>query len=474
MIGRIPSLRIVCMEVEMQFRRLLITVILSLLALAVVPALAQEKVKVVIFVGLGTGTSPTQVEQQNALAEKFNAAHDDIEIEFLIAPNTEAGERLITMITGGNAPQLVGPNGTSTIANYLEAWADITPFLEAENFDTSDFYGPTLEINDFGDKNVGLPLGIYPSFIIYNKDIFDAAGVPYPPASYDDASWDINAMTEVARQLTLDSAGLTPNDAGFNPDEVVQWGFDDSWIGTLGRQVFWGAENGGRVTTADFRTAVANSPEWVQGLQWYADGIWKDHFIPGRPDDVAAYEAAGFGSPLDSGLIGMFHTHTWYLSEVREALPQLEFEVGIAAVPANQKGDRIARIHADNFTIPEAAEHKEEAWYVMKWLSSAENIEEVCIIYGCIPARASVAESFRARLEEVFPMIDFNPIFDAIQYLDLPHHETWVPERPRVDELLELASGRVQNGETDVALILEETNAGIQAILDAYWAERGG
>ncbi len=456
----------------MRIKRFLAVLILGLLTLALTPVMAQGPVKVVVFVGLGTGTSPSQVQRQQALAAKFNEAHDDIELEFLIAPNDEAGERLITMITGGNAPQLVGPNGTSTIANYLDAWTDITPFMEAENYDTSDFYGPTLEINSFGDKNVGLPLGIYPSFIIYNKDIFDAAAVEYPPASYDDMTWTIDKMTEVAQRLTLDSAGNTPFDEGFNPDDVVQWGFDDSWIGSRGRLVFWGAPFVGRPTSDDYRTALFNAPEWVQGMQWYADGIWKTHFIPGRPTDVATYEAAGFGSPLDSGLIGMFHTHTWYLTEIRDAIPELEFELGIAAVPLNQKGQRIARIHADNFTIPEAAANKEQAWYVMKWLSSAENIEEVCLIYGCVPARASVEESFRAKLQEAFPTIDFVPIFEAINYLDVPHHESWIPNRAIAEDVMEFASSRVQQGETDVQKIMDEANAELQRILDEYWASR--
>jgi multiple sugar transport system substrate-binding protein len=456
----------------MRFKKLLLTLCLGLFALAVMPILAQSPVKVVIFVGLGTGTSPDQVERQNALAAKYNAEHTDIQIEFLIAPNDEAGQRLITMISGGNAPQLVGPNGTSTIADYLEAWADITPFLEAENFDTSDFYGPTLEINAYTDKNYGLPLGIYPSFLLYNVDMFDAMGVEYPPSAYGDPNWTIDALQEKAIALTMDSNGLTPNDDGFDPNAVVQWGFDDSWVDTRGRLVFWGAENVGRPTSSDYKTALFNSPEWVEGMQWYADGVWQTHFIPARPNDIATYEAAGFGSPMDSGLIGMFQTHTWYLSEIRPALPELAFELAIAPVPLNRKGQHIVRIHADNFVIPASAEHKEEAWEVMKWLTSPEVIVDVCLIYGCVPARASVADVFRAELEAVFPQFDFDIIFDGIQYLDIPHHESWVPDRPKVQDVIETASARIQQGDTDVVKIMDEANAEIQKILDEYWASR--
>jgi multiple sugar transport system substrate-binding protein len=92
------------------------------------------------------------------------------------------------MVSGGTAPELVGPNGVETSATYLDLWADITHYIKAENFDTSDFYGPAVELNQYPDKNTGLPLGLYPSFIFYNKDLFDAAGLPYPTHDFNDKS----------------------------------------------------------------------------------------------------------------------------------------------------------------------------------------------------------------------------------------------------------------------------------------------
>ena len=98
-----------------------------------------EKVKVVIFVGMGTGTDPDQVDAQNKLAEKYNSAHDNIEIEFLIVPHEEYATRYLAMLSGGNAPQLVGPNGVSTVAEFFDTWEDITPYIKADNLDLLTF-----------------------------------------------------------------------------------------------------------------------------------------------------------------------------------------------------------------------------------------------------------------------------------------------------------------------------------------------
>lgn len=447
---------------------LLLTCLVILSLLVVAPALAQDKVKVTIFVGLGTGTDPDQITKQEDLQARFNASHDSIEIEFLIVPHEEAGTRLLAMLAGDNAPQLVGPNGISSIAEYFDSWADITPFIEAEGFDTSDFYQESLDLNAYPDLNTGLPLGLFPSFVLYNIDMFDAAGLDYLTTDYSDTSWTYDKLREIAMLLTLDSNANDATMEEFDPEDIVQWGFSDAWTDTRGMLARWGAPDVGRPTSADYKTATANSAEWVSGLQWFSDGMWVDHFIP-TGEQQSGIEATG-AAPLDSGVIAMFYTHTWYLGE---ALFDLPFEVGIAPAPFNQKGQRIARIHADNFTIPKNATNQQEAWEVMKWLTSEENLVDVCLIYGCIPARMSLADDFAAALGERFPDLDTTVIFDAISYLDAPNHESWVPNWGRVNDALNFAASLINTGENkDAQSVLDQANGEIQKILDEYWASQ--
>lgn len=450
----------------MKHKKYILLLMLCLALLVAAPIAAQDKVHVVIFVGMGTGTDPDQIPPQEALAEMFNSTHDNIEIEFLIVPVEENRTRYLAMLAGGNAPQLVGPNGVSTVAQFFDSWADITPFLEAENYDTSDFYGPALELNEYPDKNTGLPLGLYPSFVLYNIDMFDAAGMDYPPDDYEDASWTYDELRNRAMLLTLDANGNNATSPDFDPENIVQWGFSDAWTDMRGTLTRWGAPGVGRPTSDDYRTATVNAEEWVTGLQWFSDGVWNDHFIP-NGEQQSGIESTG-AAPLESGLIAMFYTHTWYFGEAMNDLP---FEVGIAPAPFNQNGERIARIHADNFTIPATAEHQEEAWEVMKWLTAPEQIVEVCLIYGCIPARASVADEFQAALQERFPDLNLDVVFESINYLDAPNHESWIPEWGLANDALNFAQGLIYTGEnTDAQSVLDEANATLQGMLDEYWA----
>lgn len=452
-------------------KRKFVGLILSMLVLSLLLTLttvAQDKVKVVIFVGLGTGTDPDQITQQEALAAEFNATHDNIEIEFLIAPHDEAGTRLLAMFAGGNAPQLVGPNGVSTIAQFFDSWADITPFIEAENFDTSDFYGPAVELNQYPEINTGLPLGLYPSFILYNIDMFDAAGLDYPPSDFNDTSWNMDKIREIGIKLTLDANGNDATSPDFDPENIVQWGYGDQWSEMRALLAREGAPDVGRPTSANYKTATANSLENIMALQWYSDGIWKDHFIPNL-EQGDAMDATG-GSPIESGLQAIFQTHTWYLSEAIVGLP---FEVQLAAPPFNHKGERIAVIDADNFTMPKDAAHQQEAWEVMKWLTAPEQIVDVCLIYGCVPARKSVQDPFRAAFQEKFPDLNLDVIFESIEYLDIPNNEAWVPNWGRVNDIMENAGGIIKTGiNTDAKSVLDETNAELQTVLDEYWASQ--
>jgi multiple sugar transport system substrate-binding protein len=431
------------------------------------PGGADGRTNVTIFVGMGTGTDPDQIKAQEELAAKFNSGHERIEVEFLIVPHEQAGERFLAMAAGGNAPQLVGPNGISTVAQFFDSWADVTPFIEAENFDTSDFYGPAVELNHYPDKTVGLPLGLFPSLIFYNKDMFDAAGIDYPTHDYNDPSWNLDKLRDIAMELTLDVNGNNAKSPDFDASKIVQWGFDDSWTDARGFLTRFGAPNVGRPTTEDYRTAVVNSEEWVYGLDWLNRAVWEDHFVPDATVQQAR-DAAGV-DPFGTNQVAMFYSHTWFMAE---GLVDLPFEYDFAPAPFNQKGQRIARIHADTFTIPKNAQNQEAAWEVLKWLTAPEQIVDVCLIYGCIPARRSVETEFSKRLAERYPDVDLDVIFAAIDYLDNPNHESFVPEWGRINDVLNNNFSAVYLRPIDAKAVLDRTNQEVQQILDEYWARQ--
>jgi multiple sugar transport system substrate-binding protein len=255
----------------------------------------------------------------------------------------------------------------------------------------------------------------------------------------------------------------------FDPKNIVQYGFDDSWTDGRNYLTEWGAPGVGMLTEdKTFKKAIVNQPEWVQGLQWLSDGIWKDHFIPDAAGQ-SIYAAMGNGDPFSTGVVAMFLTHTWYMPE---GLSGITFDYDIAPVPVAPSGKRIVRSDIDGFAMVNSADEKDAAFQFISWLVAPEQIIDVCQVYGCLPPVQAVEEEYRAIMEQRWPGLDYDVIYNGFKYLDNPHSDAYVVEQRVINEALDNAMSLVYSGEeTDAKKILDKVNADIQAILDEHWSK---
>lgn len=162
---------------------LVLTTILVAMVLPFSSALAQEEPVVITwFIGLGAGGQPQHVEAQNAVVEAFNASHDDIKLEHIVVENEVATDTLATLIASGDAPDIIGPVGIAGAAAFEGSFLDLDPIIEELDYDLSRW--PEALVDFYRDPEqglTGLPFATFSSFIFYNRDMFDVAGVAYPP-----------------------------------------------------------------------------------------------------------------------------------------------------------------------------------------------------------------------------------------------------------------------------------------------------
>jgi multiple sugar transport system substrate-binding protein len=237
--------------------------------------------------------------------------------------NTEFNDKITTLAASGNLPDV----STFYEPNVL-TWGMAGKFV-----DLTDFYKkgpPRLDELKFitpDGKIVGISVANEIQVIWYNKKIFDAAGLPYPPADPAKA-WSWDQFVSVAKKLTKDANGKTPNDPGFDKNNIRTFG---AWV-----QQWWmpwltfAVSNGGGLVSPDGKMLIMNSPATIDAIQKMADLINVDHVSP-TPGTQQMPTAAA--TALLSGQVAMAMDGTWDLLTIGTTHDQQGLDFGIGVLP---------------------------------------------------------------------------------------------------------------------------------------------
>lgn len=396
-------------------------------------ASGDEPVTIRWFVGLGTGGNPEQIAAQEEVVAAFNESHDDIELVIEIVENEVASNVLATQLAAGEGPDIIGPAGFIGLLTFQENLLDITPLIESSGYDTSGIDPALVDAYKIGPEGgqAGLPFAVFPSALWYNVDLFDEAGLEYPPAAYgepyvldgEEVEWTVDVAREIGMRLTVDANGLTPNDEGFDPDNIVQFGWDFTFTPGRGRAVLFG---GCEMAQPDGTAKICD--HWREAWKWHYDAMWVDHWMP--TDAYAASDLLAQGNPFSSGNVAMMPNNLWYTC----CLPEdLNWNVG--AVPT-YNGVATAKLHADTFAILNNTEHPEEAFEVLTYLLSDEVTLKLLAVYGGLPSRESLQDDFLASFQERFPGVNFEVFIEGMSHVDNPNHEALLPNYAVADERL--------------------------------------
>ncbi|MFN8528616.1 MAG: extracellular solute-binding protein [Anaerolineae bacterium] len=438
-------------------------------ALVVAPVAAQSPVVVQWFVGLGTGTQPEQIEVQNAVVQEFNDTHDNIQLEIILAANNQtAPDTLSTLIAGGTPPDIVGPVGFSGANLFAGQWLDLQPLVDAAGYDLSQYEPNLVGLYQTSEGLVGIPFAVFPSVLFFNKDLFDEAGLEYPPSEFGaayvmpdgtEAEWNWDTLASIAQILTVDSNGNDATSADFDPNAVEQFGYNNQWgtlrkdMSTFGGATFWDPE-----------TNQVTIPEnWRAQLQWTWDGVWTNHFIP-----TATYDASQLFTPsaFASGRVAMADVPLWYTCCVGDMTAAWD----LAVVPS-YNGTPYAPTDADTFRILASTDSPNEAFEVLTWLQSGDIAGRLLFTYGGFPAAPDLQEAALAARQEAFPSVEnWSVVVPSLAYAVAQNHETWNPgfaqTQQRFNDLRTLIYG--DTGATiDLNAEIDRLQSDLQAIIDA-------
>jgi multiple sugar transport system substrate-binding protein len=426
------------------------------IATKTIPATATvetaERVPIRWFIGIGTGRSSSQMAAAQAFVKEFNASQNRIELilEAVTTNSHDAVDHLLAEIEAGTAPDLAAPSGTWGMYQFPEYI--LPPDSLLGTIDLSDMDPQDLRSWQEGGNTIGFPLGVSPSFLFYKKNLFDKAGLPYPPHPFEEPyadgdPWTIEKMEAIASQLTLDVTGKNALDADFDAGHVIQWGFHWQWDSTISMAVMFGpgsvvGENG---------TAVMPQ-HWREAFHWYYAGMWEKHFIPtmSQTDNMQ-------GNPFTSGKIAMVSSFLWYAPRI----PNLQ-DWDLAAVPA-YNGKITTRVERNGVSILKTSQHPAEAFEVAVAIA---NSPELLAAWGVVPAFQSLRPKMIAELKAQVPEVDWQVVLDSMSYGDNSYENSMPNYRRAYDRLLEFKDLMAGSQGLDLDAEIDRLTSELQTIFD--------
>lgn len=138
-------------------------------------------------------------EMQKIITDLVKAKHPDIRLKFV-------KDKIEALLAEGSPPDLVATS-PSALSKYiaLEYPGDLTPMIKRLNIDLNKIEPAVIDaIKGYGNNGAlyGLPFGMNHGATIYNKDLFERFGVPYPKETM---TWE--ELVELSRKLTREDGG---------------------------------------------------------------------------------------------------------------------------------------------------------------------------------------------------------------------------------------------------------------------------
>jgi multiple sugar transport system substrate-binding protein len=315
-----------------------------------------EKVKITYSMwGSADEGSKTQ-----EVADKFNASQDKIEVDVVAIPWENYMTKLNTMATAGQLPDTGMLKEDGVIQWSSEGMLnDVSSMYEGSDSKPLDCTAYTYE-----GKPVAYSAANEVLILYYNKDMFDKAGVAYPPAAVDKA-WTWDEFIATSKKLTVDKNGKHADEAGFDAQNITQYG---CMVENLPWQLeTWCLSNGGGFYSADGKDVKIGEDVSIEAIQKVADLYLKDHVAPlsvGQTDD-------GVSRSLIAGTVAMTTNGTWNVGTCLNTAKEEGLNYGVAVLPYMK--DKVTLNTSGANVVFSQTKHAKEAMEWIKWYNSEEN-----------------------------------------------------------------------------------------------------
>ena len=367
-----------------------------------------------------------------AMCDAYTAQNPNVEIEVQVAGWNEYWTKLEAAATGNKLPYIFWMH-TNEILKYADngMLAEVSDIVDETKF--SDISLKNAQGSD--GKLYGVPKDKDVVCLVYNKELFDAAGVAYPDDTW---TWD-NLIT--ASQQIYDATGKYGYMA-YADEQLGYWNF-----------VY---QNGGYILNEDKTKAGFDQPATREAMEFYI-GLQDYEWCP----DQAYFGEQAPGTVFLSGQGAMYLEGNWNFLPMLQNTPELNGKLQVAVLPKAPNpvsGEGRATISNGLCYAMSANNENEE---IVKDVLAFFGSEEGQRIQGESGAAIPAYQGLEQTWVDAFAGydIDVTPVLEMFDYGVQSVNNASRPEwKTKVnDELLKIYSSQVT---------LEEGLANMQKIID--------
>ncbi|MBN1810578.1 MAG: sugar ABC transporter substrate-binding protein [Anaerolineae bacterium] len=289
-----------------------------------------------IFMSTWTNT-PEEFETNMIIIDKFMEINPDINVNVIYSTWNEYPAKVQTLAAGGNAPDVMWvitmDVGDWAARNFL---VNLEPYIDATDVNLDDYLGGGVDMCSFDGTVWTLPRDIASRMLWYNKDMFDAAGLPYPTMD--------TTLADLREQ------GLELSDPANNI--LMIWNYNWELRAFL-------KSSGGQFMNEGGTEFIMNQPV-LDTLTWFQALQWEDHVMP-QPGDLE-----GIGDPFNNQNCATALRGAWMFSYYMD---NAEFPYAVTAMPKGLGGFRAIDVYGLPTGVSSASRHPDQAWKLVRFLT---------------------------------------------------------------------------------------------------------
>jgi multiple sugar transport system substrate-binding protein len=289
---------------------------------------------------------------------------------------------------------------------YRGLITDLTPLIERDKFDTSDYIPEVLSIYKSEGKQWGLPFLTTGTYIYYNMKLFDDAKIAYPTSDWNDKSWTWDAFVELGKKMTKNYED--PNTG------VYGIATGDLWPKFDAVPFIWGKDVWSKQSMIDgFSDPIKlTDPTIITAYQKFHDLAYVDKVAP---DDATGQALSQLGGAFQSGRVAMSMAGGWGHWSYKDLINDPNgFCWGVAPLPwGTPDANMRATIFTDPWVITAGmdASNTDMAWTFLKFLASPEQAKAYSLTSGAPPTRSSLLQEYYKQYEKCMPVDKFEQAF---------------------------------------------------------------